>query len=51
MDNMLVIQSGGSTVVMNSSLAGLWLRVQGDDRAGTLFGVHFGMECLVRGTR
>ena len=51
MDNMLVIQSGGSSAVRNTSLAGLWLRVQGDGRAGTSCGAHFSREYLVRGTR
>ncbi len=45
--NAVVLQSGGSTPVLNRSLAGVVAEAQGSDSIGRIFGVRRGIEGLI----
>jgi 6-phosphofructokinase 1 len=47
--NMLVLQGGGPTPVLNASLVGVLSEAKSSGRFGKIMGVRFGMEGLVRG--
>ena len=46
--NVLIGQSGGATAVINASLVGAFEAAYSDARAGEIYGMHYGIEGLLK---
>ena len=46
--NMIIGQSGGATAVINASLTGAFEAARDDGRIDAIYGMHYGIEGLLR---
>ena len=46
--NVLIGQSGGATAVINASLVGAFEAAHTDARVGEIYGMHYGIEGLLK---